>query len=289
MSLQKYEAFLKIVECDSFTEAANQLGYSQPGISHMMSSLENEFGVPLIIRDRSGVYLTSEGQMLLPMIQGICKIQSRLDRKLDDLRGMEAGLIRVGTFASVATNWLPAVIKKFSEIYPKIDFEVLYGDYLTIENWILKGRVDCGFLRYPTNTMLQSFFLAQDKLVVILPEDHPYADCTFFPLEKLHQERFILLEEGLENEILEIFAEQKINPKICFRAWDNQIIISMVENGLGISILPELTLRRTPYRILKKELSKKYSRKICISLRNIKYAATATKHFIEYIQKAELE
>ena len=77
---------------------------------------------------------------------------------------MEAGLIRIGTFSSVATHWLPNIIKKFQEDYPNIDYELLLGDYTEIESWITEGRVDCGFLKLPTLPEFEAIFLEDDQL-----------------------------------------------------------------------------------------------------------------------------
>jgi DNA-binding transcriptional LysR family regulator len=75
----------------------------------------------------------------------------------------------------VATHWLPKIIKEFQKSYPNIDYELLLGDYTEIEEWIAEGRVDCGFLRLPTRPEFETIFLEQDKLLAILPEDHPLA------------------------------------------------------------------------------------------------------------------
>ena len=86
---------------------------------------------------------------------------------MDELNGLKSGIIRIGTFSSVATHWLPNIIKKFQEDYPNIDYELLLGDYKEIEEWILQGRVDCGFLRLPTSEKFDVIFLEQDKLVAV--------------------------------------------------------------------------------------------------------------------------
>ena len=185
MSIQKYMAFLKTAELGSFTKAGQVLGYTQSGISHMMMDLEEEWGVSLLERDRAGVRITSDGQKLLPFVAGVCEAQKRLLDEIGALQGLQAGLIRIGTFSSVATHWLPNMIKLFQREYPNIEFELLLGDYMEIENWIMQGRVDCGFLRLPTKLELDSVYLEQDKFLVILPEDHPLADCARFPLSAL--------------------------------------------------------------------------------------------------------
>ena len=116
--------------------------------------------------------------------------------QINDLHDMQSGLIRIGTFSSAATHWLPNMIKAFRKDYPKIDFELLLGDYTEIESWILEGRVDFGFLRLPTKAELETIYLEQDRLLVVIPQDHPFADFDKFPISELENSPFMLLEKG---------------------------------------------------------------------------------------------
>ncbi|MDR1623105.1 MAG: LysR family transcriptional regulator, partial [Synergistaceae bacterium] len=254
MNIQKYMAFIETVEYSSFTKAAEVLNYSQSGISRMIDDLEKEWRVSLLERGRAGVRLTSDGLKLLPFVQNVCSEYRKLQSQVDELNGLQSGLIRIGTFSSVATHWLPNIIKAFQKDYPNIDYELLLGDYTEIESWILEGRVDCGFLRLPTLPEFEKIFLEQDKLLAVLPENHPLADCERFPVKALCDYPFMLLEKGVKAEISEIFKKCGIEPQIRFTTWDDYAIMSMVEGGLGVSILPELILRRIPYQIVAKEL-----------------------------------
>ena len=147
VNIQKYQAFLKAIEYGSFTKAAEALSYSQSGISRMIGDLEQEWNIILLERGRGGVRLTSDGLRLLPYAQNVCAEYKKLQMQVDELHGLQSGLIRIGTFSSVATHWLPNIIQQFQKDFPNIDFELLLGDYAEIENWIVSGRVDCGFLR----------------------------------------------------------------------------------------------------------------------------------------------
>lgn len=284
MSIQKYMAFIKTVEYGSFTKAAQFLDYTQSGISHMINDLEKEWGVALLERDRSGVRITSDGLKILSFARQVCEANHKLLTMIDELHGLKSGLIRIGTFSSVATHWLPNMIKTFQTKYPNIEFELLLGDYTEIEGWIIEGRVDFGFLCLPTKSDLESIFLEEDRLLVILPENHPLADCKRFPIKSLLQDPFMLLAKGSKNEISEIFEKNKIIPNIRFTTWDDYAIMAMVENGLGISILPELILQRIPYKIVLKELEVPAYRKIGIVMKDSKTASLAVKRFLDYIQ-----
>jgi len=283
MNIQKYLAFVKTVECGSFTKAATLLNYSQSGISRMINDLEREWQISLLERGHTGLRLTSDGLQLLPYAKSICLEYEKLQTQINELHGLESGLIRIGTFSSVATHWLPNIIKAFQKKYPNIAYELLLGDYTEIESWILEGRVDCGFLRLPTNPSLETIFLEQDRLLVILPENHPLANCDRFPVEALCNDPFMLLEKGAKAEISEIFELHHLEPMTHFTTWDDYAIMSMVESGLGISILPELILQRLPYRIIIKKLEVPAYRRIGIAMKNQKNASLAVKRFLDYL------
>lgn len=150
MNISKYQIFLKVVSCGSFSKAAEALSFTQSGISHAINSLENELGVMLLSRNRGGVVLTADGRAVLPKIEELCAAHHALMQTVEGLRDMDSGLVKIATFSSVSAQWLPRILKSFGELYPNIEFEVVTGDfYDQIEGWIVSGAVDCGFLRLP--------------------------------------------------------------------------------------------------------------------------------------------
>ena len=237
----------------------------------MIADLEKEWNVTLLERSVGGVKLTSDGTKLLPYAKNVVAEYEKLQMEVDELNGLQSGLIRIGTFSSVATHWLPNIIKAFQKDYPDIDYELLLGDYTEIEEWIAEGRVDCGFLRLPANSDFDTIFLERDRLLAVISENHPLAGCERFPVKALCGEPFMLLEKGAKAEISET-------------TWDDYAVMSMVESGLGISILPKLILKRIPYRIAAKELDVPAYRDIGLALKNRKTASLAVKRFIEYLE-----
>ena len=283
-NLQKYLAFVKTVEYGSFTKAAQMLNYSQSGISRMINDLEKEWNIVLLERNKSGVKLTSDGMKLLPYAKNVCAEYEKLQTQVDELNGLQSGLIRIGTFSSAATHWLPNIIKEFQKSYPSIDYELLLGDYAEIEEWILNGRVDCGFLRLPASSDFETAFLEQDRLLAVLPKEHPLAKLDKISIAAICDEPFILLEKGTKSDVTDIFERCGLSPKVRFTTLDDYAVMSMVESGLGISILPELILKRIPYEIAIKELDVPAYRKIGIATRSKKTASLAVKRFLEYVQ-----
>ena len=283
MDIQKYEAFLKTIELGSITKAAEALRYSQSGISRMIQEVEKELSLPLLERGRGGVRLTAEGTKLLPQIKALCNAHQSLLQQAGALKGLDAGLIRIGTFSSVATHWLPNIIKEFQKDYPNIEYEFLLGDYREIEAWIHEGRVDCGFLCLPVQPDLDTIFLEQDAFLAILPAAHPLAQAERIPLAALRKEPFLMLEKDKNPETADFFRREGLSPNVRFTAWDDYAILSIVESGLGVSLLPRLILKRIPYHIAARETVPSFHRDIVLALRDRKAAPPAVRRFLEYL------
>ena len=283
VNILKYMAFIKTVECGSFTKAAQQLNYSQSGLSRMVQDLEREWRVTLLERGRGGVRLSSDGMKLLPYARSLCQEYRKLQAQVDELNGLQSGLIRIGTISSVATHWLPNIIREFQKDYPNIDYELLLGDYTEIEEWIASGRVDCGFLRLPTRPDFETMVLARDRLLAVVPQEHELAELEKIPVRELCRYPFLLLEKGEKSGVAAIFEGCGLSPKVHFTTWDDYAIMSMVEGGLGLSILPELILRRTPYRIAVRELDVPAFRDIGLAVSRRQSASRAVKRFMDYL------
>jgi DNA-binding transcriptional LysR family regulator len=293
VSMVRYQVFVKTVECGSFTKAAQQLGYTQSGVSHIIGALEEELGVLLLTRDRSGLYLTSDGEKLYPYFTTLCNTQHQMEEAVKDLKGLDTGLVRIGTFTSVSVQWLPYLLKSFGTQYPNIEFEVLPGDYNEIEAWISSGRVDCGFLRLPAKRKLDEFPLHCDQLVAILPPDHPLTKEKTISAQALASYPFVQIDEGADYEIEAVFDALHITPKVQYTAKEDQTILAMVSNGLGISIMPELMLRHAAYPIETRPLERTFTRNIGVAMKDSQSASVATRRFVEYtkqwIQSADMD
>ena len=282
--IQKYKAFLKTVEYGSFTKAAQALNYTQSGVSRMIHDLEREWGLSLFDRNRSSLHVTEEGKALVPHLQRICHEEEKLLQHIHALKNIETGTIRIGTFSSVATHWLPHMIKRFKRDFPLIEFELLLGDYKEIEHWIEDGQVDFGFLSGDVKASLETIFVEEDRLLAVIPATHPLAHANVFPINALIESPFMLLEKGESEVISAIFEEHGIQPMVHFKTWDDYAIMSMVENELGISILPELILKRIPYDVVVKELEVPAYRSIYIGMKERKSLSIAAKQFLTYLQ-----
>lgn len=287
--LLKYLAFVKTVEKGSFTKAAEELNYAQSSISKMVADIEKEWGMTLLERSKSGVCLNSAGEQIMPFIRKVLSGYSELEGQICRMNGLETGTVRIGTFSSVAINWLPNVFSRLQNDFPGIEYEILLGDYDEVERWIDEGRVDCGFLRLPTSADFDVIHLKQDEYKAILPVGHPIAAKDTVPIADFNNQPFLLLEHGGKTEVSDLLSFYHVHPDIRFTTWEDFAIMAMVEKGMGISILPDLILKRVPYKIEIRPLEEPYYRSIGLAMKNRKNLTPAVQKFIEYLPFKETE
>ena len=285
MESEKCRVLLCAIDKGSITAAAETMGYTISGVSRMMAALESEVGFSLLRRSREGVTPTNECLRLLPSLREMVAQAEQCRQIAGEMRGLVSGTVAIGTFSSVATHWLPNMICAFRKDYPNIDFDILMGTYPEIEQWVIQGRADCGFLHLPTRADLKTVCLAQDELMVVLPEDHPLAALESVPAEALAEYPFILLDKAGERDrdVMRVFERAGIAPKVRFTTLDDYAVMSMVEHGLGVSILPMLILRRIPYRLALRPLAQPVFRQIGLATRLGEELAPAAKRFLTYL------
>ena len=225
----------------------------------------------------------------MPYARKILSDFEEMQQKVDAIHGIQSGIVRIGTFSSVAINWLPDVFAKFQEDYPGIDYEMLLGDYDEVETWIGEGRVDCGFLRLPVNSDFDVITLRQDEYKAVLPVNHPLAEKEVLDYEDLNDQPFLLLEHGGKTEVSELLEKNHVHPNIRFTTWEDYAIMAMVEKGLGIGVLPEMILKRIPYQIAIQSFRTPYFREIVLAMKDRAKLTPATQKFIEYLNGEILE
>ena len=283
MNIRKYETFVKVVELGSLTKAAQALGCTQSAVSHILNDLEEAFGFSLLQRGRGGVQLTENGTQVLTPIRGILNYSEQLHQTVASIRGLDTGAIRIGTVTSVAVHWLPGILKQFSEAHPSIDFKLYNGDYGDVNRWLAEGSIDVGFLALPAETDCECIPLVQDRLLAVLPKNHPMANLPRFPVSQVQNEHFISLLESSDMDARNVLNAAGIHPNIRFTTKDDYAIIAMVEQGLGMSIMPELLLARRSENVVTLELVPKASRLIGIAIPNASRSSPATRSFVDFV------
>lgn len=281
MNLSRYQVFLKVVELGSLTRAAEALGYTQSGVSHIIGSLESELGFALLTRSRAGAQLTPEGERILPAVRAILNGVGQLEGIVAAIRGLDTGVVRVGAFTSVAVHWLPGMIKTFQQAHPGIEFKLLNGDYHDVERWLQDGSVDVGFVALPTRVECRAIPLKEDRLLAILPKDHPKAKLDKLPVTEIAGEDFISLLKNSDQDARRAMELAGVTPNIRFTTKDDYAILAMVENGLGISIVPELLLQGHAENLRVMELFPGARRTIALAIPDPAAMSPAVSRFVE--------
>lgn len=282
--MKRYIALQKIIELGSFSKAADSLGYTQSAMSQMISSLESELSIKILKRSRTGIDLTIEGNELYPFIEQTINHYQTMQEKIQEIKGLETGIIRMGTITSISVHWLPSLLKEFQKRYPGVNFVIHQGDYTSIQEWIKTGAIDFGFVNPAAVAGMETITLKKGKMLAVLPNNHPLTAYKEIPLNLLGAEPFILLEEGHYSEPLEAFKSEKVTPNIKYRIHDDYAIMTMIEAGLGVSILAELVLHRTNYDIILRETIPPVSRTIGVGYKNKGSLPLASRRFIEHLQ-----
>lgn len=281
MANQKYEAFLKVAEIGSFKDAANELDYTQAGVSYLVNALEKEMGITLFVRDYGGVRLTSEGSNLLPWVQAVSNSERQLESHLAELKNLDSGTVRVAAFTSASIKWFPGIAKEFAAAHPSIDLQLVCMDNdEDIKLAIWRGDVDCGFFITPTNINLEYINLHRDPLLVILPTSHPLASAPYITGKTLSEEPYIRLQSGSASEMDEVFRSNNATQHLRYTIDSDYAVMSMVSAGLGISIAPSLLLDDAPFPLAVVKPEVETSRVIAIAVRSFATASAATRAFV---------
>lgn len=281
MDISKLALLCDIADTKNLTTSADRMGYTQSGVSHAISKLETELGVSVLKRTKRGVELTSDGQMLMPYIKLVVSHYNRLDEILDSILGLQRGSICIGTYCSIASQWLPTIIQKFQQLYPSITISIREGGMQDIEQWLTEGTIDFGFLSWRKNQNYKFIALARDPLYAITAKDFslPEEYLDTFPLSAFSDYPFIASENGVDYDVSLAMEQAGVSPVISFHCRDDHTIVPMVANNLGISLLPGMFLEKQD-NIRKIPVSPCTIRTLGIGILSEKNLSTSAKTFI---------
>ena len=157
------------------------------------------------------------------------------------------------------------------------------GEYYEISEWLRRGAIDCGFLAIPASNDFETTTILHDTMVAILPKDHPMADASVFPLEQLPHENFVRLMEIEDYEFNRLLDHYNIHPEVTYDTTSDFALLSMVEAGLGISIVHSLLIKPGRYRVATLPLNVKQSREIGIAVKKGFLPSTITQLFLQHV------
>lgn len=241
MNITQLQILSAVVDTGSFTKAGDKLEITQSGISHAISSLEQELGVSLLVRERSGISLTESGERVLRHVRDILHRLDCIRDETESLSKLEKGKVRIGSFPSASSRIFPKILASFQRKYPKIEVILFEGTDQEILEWIGNRVVDVGFTTLP-QVGLSTIPINKDRLFVVLTENHALGEEDQIKIQNVIKEPFILSKGGCEPIIQEVFKNHKVSPDVKYEVKDMTTILAMVQEGIGWTIVPEKAL-----------------------------------------------
>ncbi len=232
------KSFHAIAHNGSITKAAQQLGISQPTVTSHLRQLEARYGIELFYRQGKGVYLSEQGERLLPQVEELMQQAAQIDFSLRDLRDLKSGKLRVG---ATGPYYIMDVLRRFYQAYPGVEMK------LSIDN---SQRVLTSLLDYQLDVIASSFLvdderiirvlLASDPLVVVLRRDHPLAARKRVRIAELHPHAILMREHGSMTRELcqQVFRQAGQEPGQILEIGSREAICWAIVCGLGASLLP---------------------------------------------------
>ena len=288
MDINKFLLINDIALTNNLTLTASRMGYSQSGVSHAINKIEEETGINFFTRTNRGVELTNAGNQLLPYIQMIVKYYNVLNDSIDSLNGLHSGSLCIGTYPSIASQWLPKMIQKYKDKYPNISVSIREGRMIEVEKWIMDGSVDFGFLSWRVNQAFKFITMSRDPLYVIASKDFklPPAYLGVFPASIIEDYSFISSESGMDRDDVSAFIQkQKIKISGNLTCRDDYTILRMVEQDIGIAILPDLIIKSHENTVQKFPIYPSSFRTLGLGLLSERNLSIASKEFIKIAKK----
>lgn len=283
MDTDKYQILVKVLEYNSFSKAAEALGYTQSAISHSIYSLEKSLGFKILNRENGNVSLTTSGRIILPYIKDVLSSQNALLHATYSLSQVTLGNLYIATIPSLAIKWFPVLFQEYSEYYSHINITLRHGNYEQVESSILAGDVDCGFLPISAKSPLKHQVITTERLYAIFPPDHPLLKKETLSLHDLANEPFIMPGEGDKYQLGSLIEKYKCPMNIKYTISDDDISVALVAQGLGITILPELSYKDyLNFNIVPRALKENPVREVSIAYRDESSISPIGKDFINF-------
>ena len=281
MDAQKCEAFLTAFELGSMTAAAEQLGYSQSGITRMIGSLEDEVGFELLVRNKKGIRLTENGKAMLPLLRDIVRAHNDAKQMSADILGTVRGKLRIGSYYSISAMWMPSLLKEFTRKYPGVKIGLWEGGNREMAKWLADRSVDMCFCAEQSSGICDWIPLFNAEMVVWLPGGHPMSHAKAFPVERLEKEPFIHTQPGEDTELDRLISTLNLNPDLLFSTRDAYTTYNLVSAGLGISFNQRLISKNWSGNVVTLPFDPPQYVSLGIAVPSMKEASPAAKRFIE--------
>lgn len=282
--LMKYRGFVEAVKTGSISAAAEALNYSQSGVSHMIGSLEQEFGFPLLNRAKSGVVLTDAGRQIYALCVQLLEKQEQIDDAAQQLNGTVTGTIRVGAYYSVLMNWFPTIVEHVAARYPQLELQIVEGNAEELFGMMRHNAIDVGILSSSAPEDFSFTPLHRDPVVAIVPKGHPLAARDRLEIADLAPYPFLVKPEHAQGILKELLEAQTFQTSSSYSVRSDNAMLGLVSRGFGIGVVGEMVARASSdveYRRFRQD----YFRTIGIAVPDWKPQTGALRSFIGIVRE----
>lgn len=245
LSLPRIRNFVAVAEERQFRRAAERVGLSQPALSAQLRELEEFLGTALLSRTTRSVHLTAEGEKFLVRARNILADLESAVLEVRDHASLRRGRLAVASIPSVASRILPDVLAEFMKRYPGIDVQMIELGARDVERCVASGNADLGIAAAPDrNSELTFSFVLRDRFIGLVPNDSPLARKRQVPLEALFEYPLITTVTGtsIRATLERACREHGQSLRVTHSVTQHQTVVAMVGAGLGVALLPELSL-----------------------------------------------
>ncbi len=287
MNLYHLRYFIVLAKLEHYTKAAAELSITQPSLSHAISSLEQELGVNLFEKEGRNIVLTKYGRMFLADVEKSMEILDSSIRQVKAV-GSGEGVIDLGFLRTLGTDLIPEMIRGYKEEYPDrvVDFRLNTGVTEDLLEGLKSKKYDMVICsKLPKQPSVEFIPVAQQKLVVVVPEDHPLASRNSITLSETIPYPQIIFSKrsGLRPVIDELFDAIGEYPETVYEIKEDQVIAGFVSNGFGIAVVPDMPILNT-MKIKKLDIvSPNWQRIFYLAFLKDKYISPAAQTFKNYI------
>ncbi|MCU9612878.1 LysR family transcriptional regulator [Caldibacillus lycopersici] len=286
MELRQLIYFLEAAKYKNFTKASESLHISQPALSKMIKSLEEELGITLINRSNKTSEVTDGGLIVLEYAERILSLVEEMQTTLEDLTSLKRGSISIGIPPIIGSLYFPKVMAEFHKEYPNISINITeYGGAKVVKS-VEKGEFEVGVAVLPVDEeVFHVYPIVEDEMKLLININHPLAKRDRIHLKELKNEEFIFYHEdfALHDIMWKKFIQEGFEPKILFKSSQWDLMSEMVGANLGITILPESICERVENKHVKIiSLEPVTPWNLGVITKKDKYISYATKRFIEF-------
>jgi len=288
LDIRQLVYFIEVAKHLSFTKASLTLHVTQPTLSKMVKGLEEELDVLLIDRSARQIALTDAGEIVYIQAQKVVNGLDDLSASLYDVMNLKKGKIKIGLPPVISTLFFPTIIAEFQQAYPEVTVMLAEDGAKKVEQKVLDGEVDLGFVLLPVNEeKFDVVPFVQQEIKLLVHESHPLANRTVIDLIELKDDPFLLLskEFTLNSRTIEICIGEGFTPKIAYESSQWDFIVGMVEKNLGVTLMPKLICDRVkdgPVKMV--SLTKQFPWHLGIILAKNRYVPYASREFITLVK-----